>query len=398
MRRLALTTLALAFATGACRPESSANADGGTRGNARTDGVASASPGAASSAPARSTTQALAELTLLRARVPGIAFASMTRDGEHLGAAGLADVARKLDASSDTVFEAASIAKLIVATCVLQLVEDGKLDLDADAGAYVGFTLRHPRWTERITLRMLLTHRASVRDLDVDLAAGAAGNPLGSFLKAYLVREGMPRAEAFWQDRPGTRLSYSNVGAALAALAVERVSGESFASFSTRRVLSPLRMTRTSWAAPSRSALAVATPYAHHDGAFIALPPATHAVYPAVDLYASAGDLSRYARAILRDGELEGTRILSAKSVATMLRADADLPGEALGWQVRTFGRRRVVGHEGEDTGATTGLFLDLATGTGALLLANGDAFGSADKPRAEAIEAMISELLVARR
>jgi len=99
------------------------------------------------------------------ARVPGVAFASVAREREiAIGAVGFADVAQRTEAGGETVFEAASIAKLMVATCVMQLVEEGKLDLDADVGTYVGFPVRHPRAREPITLRLLLTHRSSIVD------------------------------------------------------------------------------------------------------------------------------------------------------------------------------------------------------------------------------------------
>jgi hypothetical protein len=72
---------------------------------------------------------------------------------------------------------------------------------------------------------------------------------------------------------------------------------------------------------------------------------------------------------------------------------------QALGWQIRTIGGRRVVGHEGEDAGASTAMFLDAASGTGAIVLANGDAFGSGDPARSAAISALLGHLLaIARR
>jgi CubicO group peptidase (beta-lactamase class C family) len=392
VRSLVVVALAIAIASAAsgCRRERATQG-----GNA--DAGAAPLPSSAA-VDARAPEDAVAETALAAARVPGLAFARVTRDGERVGAAGLARVAPPLDATGETVFEAASIAKLVVASCVMQLVEEGKLELDADAATYVGFALRHPAFPEPITLRMLLSHRAAIRDLDDELAARAEGNPLGAFLKRYLVRDGAPRAAAFLGDRPGTKLTYSNVGAAVAALAVERVAGESFTSFSTKRVFAPLRMTGTSWSAPAHVTSALATPHAYRNGAFVALPHASHAVYPAVDLHAPAGDLARFARAILRDGELDGARILSAKGVRAMLSADAHDAEQALGWQLRTIGSRRVVGHEGEDAGASTGLYLDLAAGTAAVVLANGDAFGSGERPRAEAIQTMISELLATSR
>jgi len=212
----------------------------------------------------------------------------------------------------------------------------------------------------------------------------AEGNPLGVFLKTYLAAGERPRALAFLDAGPGSAMEYSNVGAALAAFAVERVSGESFAAVSARRVFAPLRMSNTSWTTPAaRASLVVATPHAYRDGALLALPQPSHAVYPSVDLRSSAHDLARFARAVLRDGELDGARILSAASVRAMVQGDGD---QALAWQLRTMGGARVAGHEGEDQGATTALFLDLAAGTGAVVLANGDAFGSGNEARAAAM------------
>jgi CubicO group peptidase (beta-lactamase class C family) len=346
---------------------------------------------------------------IARARVPAVAFTVVDREREiAAGGEGLADEARRVEAGADTVFEAASIAKLIVATCVMQLVEEGKVTLDAPVAAHLGFAVRGPRFADPITLRMLLTHRAQIRDRDDELTARAAGNALGPFLRRYLLDGKAPRAAAFFDERPGTTMHYSNAGAALAALVVERAAGEDFAALSARRVFAPLRMEATRWTAAGAPSRGLAVPYAYREGAFVALPPPSHAVYPAVDLHSTARDLGRFARAILREGELDGARILGTSSVRAMLRADA-LQGatdassaggddQALAWQLRTLGGAPVAGHEGEDAGATTALFLDLRAHTAAVVLANGDAFGSGDAARAASVQTMLSELLALAR
>src|SRR5690606_154784 len=116
-------------------------------------------------------------------------------------------------------------------------------------------------------------------------------------------------------------------GTALAALVVERVARRSFADVSTERVLRPLRMTSSSWER-------------------------RRAVYPVVDLVSTAPDLARFGRAVLRGGELDGARILSERSVDEMLEG-------SLGWQETKIGKYALVGHEGEDARASTGLYLD---------------------------------------
>jgi CubicO group peptidase (beta-lactamase class C family) len=103
---------------------------------------------------------------------------------------------------------------------------------------------------------------------------------------------------------------------------------------------------------------------------------------------------------MLRDGELDGARVLNASSVRAMTTAIDGDAAQALAWQLRTIGpaqtRLRVVGHEGEDAGATTALFIDRAAGTSVVVLANGDAFGSGDRARAAAIQSLLVDLLAA--
>ncbi len=288
----------------------------------------------------------------VRAAVPGIAWASVTRDDAVVGGAG--------NVTAEAPLEAASIAKTIVGTCAMQLVAEGRLALDEDVSRHVGFRVAHPRHATPITLRMLLDHTSSIRD-DFTRLEGHADVGLEPFLREYL------RGLVYRADEPGTRMEYSNAGAALAALAVERAAGKPFSELSRERVFVPLKMSSTSWR-PKR------------------------AVYPAVDLRSSASDLARFARAILRGGELDGARILPRERTLEMLRARP--PGEALGWQVRAFGRFRVEGHEGEDAAASTGLYVDRTIGAGAVVLANGDAFASGDRARARAIGDLVEALL----
>jgi CubicO group peptidase (beta-lactamase class C family) len=329
--------------------------------------------------------------------VPAIGWAAVTRDAQSTGAVGLADVERREPATSTTAFEAASIAKTIIATCVMQLVEEGRLTLDADVSRYVGFPVRHPRLPAPITLRQLLTHTASIADRE-ETRAGA-DVPLADFLRSYFADAGS-RA-VFLDAAPGASFAYSNVGPSLAALAVERVTGACFADLARARVFAPLGMHSTAFGHDALPAgTRIATPYAMRGERFVRLPPPSHALYPVVDLFSTPDDLSRFGRAILRGGEIDGVRILSNASVSEMLRVQLPeaAPGDALGWQVRTFGGRRVVGHEGEDSGASTGLYLDMASGAGAVVVANGDAFQGEDSERATALGDLVEKLLASAR
>lgn len=328
-----------------------------------------------------------------RAHVPAIGWAALGRDFQVSGAVGFRELERSAIATDRTAFEAASIAKTILATCVLQLVEEGRLSLDADISSYVGFAVRHPRWPTPITLRHLLTHTGAIVDLEDTRATGAIA--LGDFLSAYFADAGARRV--FLDAPPGTKSAYSNVGPSLAALAVERVTATRFADRARVRVFEPLEMRDTAFGPDAlRRGTEIALPYASRGADFMRVPLPSHALYPVVDLFSTPRDLARFGRAILRGGELDGVRVLSEASVEAMLRValpDA-APDDALGWQGRTFDGRRVVGHEGEDSGASTGLYLDMASGVGAVVLANGDAFQSGDEMRANALGELVTKLL----
>jgi CubicO group peptidase (beta-lactamase class C family) len=283
-----------------------------------------------------------------QAQVPAISYAWFTRDAEKEGVTGDDPPKR---------FLAASIAKTVIGTCVMQLAVEKKLSLDADVSQYVGFTVRHPRHPETvISLRLLLSHVAALVD---DFDTLQAPGEMEPFLKAYL---SLPSHWA--KEAPGAKLRYSNVGSAVAALAVERVAQRSFADESTARVFKALGMSSTEW-------------------------DRKRAVYPVVDLQSTSADLARFGRAILRGGELDGTRILPESAVDEMLR-------DSIGWQHTKIGAYALTGHEGEDKRASTGFYLDRTRGIGALALANGDAFSSGNKQRAAAIADLLDVLLAA--
>lgn len=282
-----------------------------------------------------------------RAKVGMIGYAAVTKDA--VVTAGVSKEGQTF--GPDTTFAAASIAKPIVAVAVLQLVEAKKLELDAEVQA--PFPLHH------VTLRMLLTHTACIVEDDRAALPRRPGTSLAASLTLFF------RAPDVWIGAcaPGEDHHYSNVGFALAAWVVERAAGVPYEDYVRDHVWRPLGMTSSGYVG--------------------AEPPPLHWVYPASDLRSSPNDLARFMRAILAGG----APILAKPSVDLMLDQD-------LGWQKRTIGGRAVVGHEGEDVATSAGLFLDRAAGTGAVILADGDAFSANDPARAQALEDMLAELI----
>jgi len=148
------------------------------------------------------------------------------------GASGLADRARGRQLTIEDPARIASISKLVVAIGVMRLVEQGRLDLDRDVSDYLGWRLRNPAFPDRpITLRLLLSHRSSLKD-DIEYWA----IPLGATLERTLANPvAFDPAHA-----PGTYFRYSNLGFPVIATIMEKATGERFDRLMARLVLRPL--------------------------------------------------------------------------------------------------------------------------------------------------------------
>ncbi len=179
------------------------------------------------------------------ASVSGVAVI-VVRDGQTVfaRAAGRAVIdpaepARERALTLDTPVRVASISKLPVGIAVMQLVADGRLDLDADLSPLLGFTFRNPHHPDRpITTRMLLSHTSSLRDAEV------YGLPPPYSLED-LVRPGgaFDPGGARWADEvPGSRFTYTNLNYGVMATLIERLTGQRFDEVVTQRVLRPLGM------------------------------------------------------------------------------------------------------------------------------------------------------------
>lgn len=151
-----------------------------------------------------------------------------------LGAGGLAPK----PATDRTLYRIASISKMMTTLGLMLLVEQGKLSLDADAGAYLGFALRNPHFPERaITLRSLLSHTSSLRD-DAGYS-WPADTALATLLVPGASRHG--KGEMWARNAaPGEYFTYSNLNWGVIGTVMERVTGERFDRLMKRLVLAPM--------------------------------------------------------------------------------------------------------------------------------------------------------------
>jgi len=248
-----------------------------------------------------------------------------------------------------TLFRPGSVSKLATGVSVMQLVEQGKLDLDADVNTYLeNFKIRDT-FPEPITLRHILTHTAGFED-------GAVGYLIIDDPERIMpLAESMARYQPLRVNPPGKQTSYSNYATALAGVIVENVSGLSFADYVQQNIFDPLGMTHSSFVEPLPESLAdnMAESYKVEVGRYKSQPFEIISNFgPAGAQSSSATDMIRFGQAILNGGELDGQRIIGADTLELMLtRAfshDDRLMGMALGFYEQDINGFRVVGHGGD--------------------------------------------------
>lgn len=316
--------------------------------------------------------------------LPGIAAAIVTRDGiAWQGTFGLAEVATSTPVDDATLFLVASVSKPVSAVALMQLVEQGRVDLDAPASTYTTFSIVNPTSPAGLTTtRMLLTHTSGIEDAWVPLGrAGSADDPtitLAEFAQGYVTDGG-----AFWSTDnfgapPATRWSYSNAGFGIGAYVAEAESGERVADLVRNNVLVPLGMTSSGYFLSDLDPAHVATGYTYSRGSgFRAYPHQSWAFYPAAMLRTSLHDLSRFTRAMLRDGELDGARVLTPETVTEMRRRQ--VPGlrraQALVWSYQVIGANEYLAHSGETSEGSAMVAMRWDTGKGIVLMTNCDAY-----------------------
>jgi CubicO group peptidase (beta-lactamase class C family) len=306
--------------------------------------------------------------------IPG-AVAIVVKDGGLVWTRGfgVADLAtgRPVDPAT-TLFRAASVSKLFTATAVMQLVEQGRVDLDADVNGYLTDLQVPAAFGMPVTLRNLLTHTAGFDDgfLHGSEQLGNPQMPLGEYVGRFLP----PRVQP-----PGELLSYSNHGFALAGHVVESVTGQPFREYVRDRVLLPLAMTRSSFSLPAPPPADLAVGYDWKGDHFEPAALDRLRWFPAGDLYTSAGEIARFMLAHLADGRVPGSdaRILRSDTARAMhARAFThrpELAGWCLGFDEERWNDVRAIGHGGSWHGYGTELLLVPDAGLGIFVSTNRD-------------------------
>ncbi len=352
------------------------------QGDAKTD--ATAGPHALEASDLAPFLDGIVPLQLERSDVAGASVLVM-QNGEVLleKGYGFADLKSKRPVDpATTIFRLASISKLFTWVSVMQLAEQGKLDLDSDVNHYLDFQIR-PAFSRPITLRNLMTHSGGFEEVYRDIIVT---NPKQTVsLRDFLMRNQPKRIFA-----PGTIPAYSNYGVGLAGYIVQRVSGQPFEQYVEQHIFVPLKMVHSTFYQPPPALLlrlpseGYPTDTQKHPIGFEIFNPA-----PAGGVSSTAADMGRFGQALLNGGELDGSRILRPETLAAMwtpqFRASDQLPPIGMGFYQVWRNNLRWIGHEG-DLVAFHSLFM-LEPSQKLLLFISYNSAGGGERTRPELID-----------
>jgi CubicO group peptidase (beta-lactamase class C family) len=315
-------------------------------------------------------------------RHPAVGLAvGVVRNGslEFFSGHGLADIASNTPVTQDTVFRIGSVTKTFTAIAVLQLWEQGLVDLDAPANDYLrAYRLIPARAGHRpATVRHLLTHTAGLPQLVYPSRAFKPilgetvrfGQPVPTLAEFY-------RGGLHLLAEPGTRHTYSNHSFATLGQLVEDVSGEPLVRYFREHIFEPLGMAHTDLLRSERVKPGLATGYALRADGPHPVSDCDVVTVGAGSIYSTTSDMARYLAALLDGGKGGHGSVLKPETLVSMFaphyQPDPRLPGVGLAFFRGEIGGHLVVEHDGLVPGFSSQLSVAPDDGVGVVAFTNG--------------------------
>lgn len=275
------------------------------------------------------------------------AVISVVKDGKVIFAKGygFSDVEKRTPVTADaTLFRPGSISKLFTWTSVMQLAEQGKLDLDKDVNEYLDFKIP-PAYGKPITLKNIVTHTAGFEEVGRDLFVADAQHlyPLDRFLKNHVPDRIFP---------PGVIPAYSNYATALAGYIVQRVSGKPFEQYVQDNIYTPLDMQRTTFVQPLPANLQPMMSTGYKKGSEKGQTFEFVEAFPAGSVSTTARDMCNFMIAHLQNGQFGDKQILRPETAKLMhsrlFGTDDRMNAMAYGFYEESRNGKRIIGHGGD--------------------------------------------------
>jgi CubicO group peptidase (beta-lactamase class C family) len=324
---------------------------------------------------------------------PGLSLV-VVKDGQivYNNAFGYADKPHNIKATPDTVYHWWSMTKIPTVVAIMQLQEQGKVDLDEPVEKYLPwFDVIYPSvQSPIITIRNLLQHTSGLPDT-IPAMVGWVHYDDETPNQTEIVKKQLPKFNKL-KFIPGSKAVYSNLNYMVLGAIIESVSGQPYEAYIIQNILQPLDMSHTGFVytpAMANHEAAGTLPVAHlytallptildprelireRQGKFLWLNRVYIDATPSTGLIGSAPDVARLMIAYLNDGSLNGKLILSSKSVS-LLTNTIPIDGHGLGWFINESNNLRYIEHAGGGPGFATIMRLYPEENLGVAILANG--------------------------
>jgi len=330
--------------------------------------------------------------------VPGLA-ACIVKGDEVIwkNAYGFANIDKQKPFRLESVMHIASVSKLFTTTAIMQLWEQGKLELDTDINEYLPISVRNPKFPDAsITVRQLLTHTSTLADGSAYWNSYACGDPgisLKYWITNYFSSEGefYNETENFLPNKPGTINRYSNTGFGLLGYIVEEISNTPFNEYCNNNIFKPLGMKNTGWLISEIELTKHVTPYVYMSneirdemandfshlcpgekefalGKNIATCLFSSPNYPDGMLKTNINELSNFLVACMNKGKYENVSILKEQTLNKMLNSqNSSDHNHGFCW----YKKGQFWGHNGIDPGVQTEMFFEPETNIGIIIFQN---------------------------
>jgi len=312
---------------------------------------------------------------------------ALVKNGQitYKGAFGKVNLEKGIDATTKHQYMIGSVSKLFTGVAIMQLVEQGKIDLEEDINKYLPFTIRHPEYPKiSITIKMLLTHTSSFSDRqklqDELYVDGDSKMSLKDVSNKFFDRKGEFYMDSNFEEyQPGEKWDYSNWNYVLLGYIVERVTGMQYYEYSYKNILEPLEMHSSKWFLKEFNLDDLAIHYQPTESGdqnpidYYGWPG-----YPDGQLRSNVEEMSNFLLMYLNDGEFRGKRILTKGSISRILTTnECDgltgrvFKGMGLTWFVNT-GFNSVFSHGGSPTGTRIDVLIDKESNSGFVFYVTG--------------------------
>lgn len=309
------------------------------------------------------------------------------------GTYGYANFEKNLPVTENTLFQLASVSKLVTMTAIMKLYEDRYFDLDDNIDDYLPYSVRNPNFPDTpITFRMLLTHTSSLKDNWAVMPYYMGQDspiPLSDYTYNYLVPGGSSYDpdKNWWVIEPGSEYIYNNNALVLVAYLVETISGKSFADYCDEYVFGPLAMNTATWFLAGLNLDTLAMPYHFNGTTFVPYGYYGYSDYPAGLLKTSIEELSHFLVAYMWRGKYQTGRVLKPQTVDLILTHYMSVYG-GLGFQGLVWLKYLGLwGHSGGDAGVATTIYFNPETQVGVIVLTNGESRTGVNEVKAKLFE-----------